>query len=137
MIRVLVVDDHEGVRDSLAALLDAAADVVVAGTGATGPAALVQAEALRPDVVVLDVAMSVLDGLRTAAQLGLRHPRGRVVMVSVSVPAAAVRRARAVGAVGYVCKTGDAEDLLTAVRVVAAGGEWWCEQAAAVLALTP
>ena len=136
MIRVLVVDDHEGVRAGLASLLAAAADLVVVGTGADGRAALVQAEALRPDVITLDVAMPGMDGLRTAELLRLCHPHGRVIMLSASVPGRSVRRARAAGAVGYVCKGSDPEELMTAVRVTASGGQWWCEQAVAVLRLS-
>ena len=137
MIRVLVVDDHEGVRDGLATLLDAAVDLVVVGTGADGATALVQAETLRPDVIMLDVAMPGMDGLRTAELLRLRHPHTPVIMLSVSVPGPVVRRARTVGAVGYVCKAGDPEELVAAVRLAASGGQWWCEQAATVLRLTP
>jgi DNA-binding NarL/FixJ family response regulator len=56
-------------------------------------------------------------------------------MLSASVPRLAVRRARAAGAVGQVDKGRDPEELVTAVRVTASGGQWWCEQAAAVLRL--
>ncbi|MDT7578889.1 MAG: two-component system, NarL family, response regulator DesR, partial [Pseudonocardiales bacterium] len=74
MIRVLVVDDHEWVSDGVASVLDAADGMEVVGTGADGPAALVEAERLRPDVITLDVSMPGMDGLRTAELLRLRHP---------------------------------------------------------------
>ena len=137
MIRVLVVDDHEWVREGLVAVLDAAADVAVVGTGADGPTALAQAGRLRPDVITLDVGMPGMDGLATAEQLRRRHPRGRVLMLSVSVPARAVHRARAAGAVGYLVKAGDPDELVAAVRTTAAGGQWWCDQAAAALRSAP
>jgi DNA-binding NarL/FixJ family response regulator len=57
-------------------------------------------------------------------------------MLSASVPGAAVHRARAAGAAGYLVKAGDPDELVAAVRVTAAGGQWWCEQAAAVLRLS-
>jgi len=77
-----------------------------------------------------------MDGLQTAELLRRRHPHGRVIMLSASVPGRSVRRARAAGAVGYVCKGSDPEELMTAVRVTASGGQWWCEQAVAVLRLS-
>jgi DNA-binding NarL/FixJ family response regulator len=135
MIRVLVVDDHEWVRDGVASVLDAAGDMEVVGTGADGHAALAEAERLRPDVITLDVTMPGMDGLAAAELLRLRHPRGRVIMLSSAVPGPSVRRARAAGAVGYLIKAGDPVELVAAVRATAAGGQWWCEQAAAVLRL--
>jgi DNA-binding NarL/FixJ family response regulator len=137
MIRVLVVDDHEWVRDGVASVLDVADDMEVVGTGADGHAALEEAERLRPDVITLDVSMPGMDGLRAAELLRLRHPRGRVIMLSAAVSEATVRRARAGGAAGYLVKAGDPDELVAAVRVTAAGGQWWCEQAAAVLRLSP
>jgi DNA-binding NarL/FixJ family response regulator len=136
MIRVLVVDDHEWVRDGVASVLDAAGDMEVVGTGADGHAAVAEAERLRPDVITLDVAMPGMDGLTAAELLRLRHPRGRVIILSSAVPGPSVRRARAAGAVGYLVKAGDPDELVAAVRATAAGGQWWCEQAAAVLRLS-
>jgi DNA-binding NarL/FixJ family response regulator len=136
MIRVLVVDDHEWVRDGVASVLDAAGDMEVVGTGADGHAAVAEAERLRPDVITLDVAMPGMDGLTAAELLRLRHPRGRVIILSSVVPGPSVRRARAAGAVGYLVKAGDPDELVAAVRATAAGGQWWCEQAAAVLRLS-
>jgi DNA-binding NarL/FixJ family response regulator len=100
MIRVLVVDDHKWVRDGVASVLDAADDMEVVGTGADGHAALAEAERLRPDVITLDVTMPGMDGLAAAELLRLRHPRGRVIMLSSAVPEPSVRRARAAGAAG-------------------------------------
>ena len=136
MIRVLVVDDHEWVRDGVASVLAAAGDMEVVGTGADGHAAVAEAERLRPDVITLDVAMPGMDGLTAAELLRLRHPRGRVIVLSSAVPGPSVRRARAAGAVGYLVKAGDPDELVAAVRATAAGGQWWREQAAAVLRLS-
>jgi DNA-binding NarL/FixJ family response regulator len=136
MIRVLVVDDHEWVRDGVASVLDAAGDMEVVGTSADGHAAVAEAERLRPDVITLDVAMPGMDGLAAAELLRLRHPRGRVIILSSAVPGPPVRRARAAGAVGYLVKAGDPDELVAAVRATASGGQWWCEQAAAVLRLS-
>ena len=134
MIRVLVVDDHEWVRDGVVSVLDSAADVVVVGTGADGHAALELAALLRPDVITLDVMMPGMDGFRVCRFLRDRgHPQARGIMLSASVPGPTVERARAVGAVGYLVKAGDPDELVAAVRAAAVGGQWWCEQAAAVL----
>jgi two-component system, NarL family, response regulator LiaR len=133
MIRVLVVDDHEWVRDGLVSVLDAAPDLTVVGTGDDGYAALEQAERLRPDVITLDVVMPGMDGLTAAEHLNVRRPEARVIMLSVSVPGRTVHRARAAGAVGYLVKAGDPDELVAAVRATASGGQWWCGQAARAL----
>ena len=133
MIRVLVVDDHEWVRDGLVSVLDAAPGLAVVGTGADGHAALAEAERLRPDVITLDVMMPGMDGLTAAEHLKVRHPQGKVIMLSASVPGRSVQRALAAGAVGYLVKAGDPDELVAAVRATAAGGQWWCDQAARAL----
>jgi DNA-binding NarL/FixJ family response regulator len=137
MIRVLVVDDHEWVRDGLVSVLDAAPDVAVVGTGANGYAALEQAERLQPDVITLDIVMPGMDGLTAAEHLKVRHPQSKVIMLSVSVPGRSVNRARAAGAVGYLVKAGDPDELVAAVRATASGGQWWCDQAARALRPAP
>ena len=137
MIRVLVVDDHEWVRDGIVSVLDAAPDLTVVGTGADGHAALAQAERLQPDVITLDVVMPGMDGLTAAEQLHVHHPQSRVIMLSAAVPGRLVYRARAAGAVGYLVKAGDPDELVAAVRATASGGQWWCDQAAWALRPAP
>src|SRR5262245_32911240 len=118
-IRVLLAEDHQDVADQLRGVLEAEFDVVAAvGDGLTLVATF---DALRPDVIVSDVAMPRLDGM-AAARAILRRDRGaRIVFVTVLSDPALVGEALAVGALGYVLKCTAGEELPAAVRAGAAG----------------
>ena len=120
-IRVLVVDDHPVVRQGLRAFLDLQPDLEVVGEAADGTACVVEAERLRPDVVVLDLRMPDADGLaalRGLAEAG--NPARVLVITSFTDPGAVVPAIRA-GAAGYVYKDVDPSALATAIRAVHAG----------------
>ena len=84
MIRVLVVDDHPVVRAGIAALVDAADDIEVVGTGSDGLEAVELAAALRPDVVLMDLRMPGLDGDEATARILAADPATRVVILTTS-----------------------------------------------------
>jgi DNA-binding NarL/FixJ family response regulator len=120
-IRVLVVDDHPVVRQGLRTFLDLQDDLTVVGEAADGESAVVAAEALRPDVVLLDLKMPGSDGV--AALRGLRaagSPARVLVITSFTEPAAVLPAVRA-GAAGYVYKDIDPPALAAAIRAVHAG----------------
>jgi DNA-binding NarL/FixJ family response regulator len=120
-IRVLVVDDHPVVRQGLRTFLDLQDDLTVVGEAADGESAIAAAEALRPDVVLLDLKMPGSDGV--AALEGLRaagNPARVLVITSFTEPAAVLPAVRA-GAAGYVYKDIDPPALAAAVRAVHAG----------------
>lgn len=119
MTRVLVVDDDAMVRSGLAAILGSEADLVVVGEAADGAAALPQAAALRPDVVVMDVRMPVLDGIEATRRL-LRAPSPpRVLVVTTFEHDSHVLEALEAGAHGFLLKRAGADQLVHAVRTVA------------------
>ena len=125
MIRVLIADDHPFVRAGVAALLTGAEDIELVGQCSDGAEVVQMADALNPDVIVMDVEMPVQSGFEATRQLMARRPAPRVIMLSVSVvtgggPEIAARS----GAVGYLLK-GQPGRLLDAVRTVAAGGTAW------------
>jgi DNA-binding NarL/FixJ family response regulator len=120
-IRVLVVDDHPVVRQGLRTFLDLQPDITVVGEAADGVSAVDIAEALRPDVVLLDLRMPGADG--TDALVGLRErgiPARVLVVTSFTEPAAVLPAVRA-GAAGYVYKDVDPPALAAAIRAVHAG----------------
>jgi DNA-binding NarL/FixJ family response regulator len=120
-IRVLVVDDHPVVRQGLRTFLDVQDDLTVVGEAPDGDAAVAAAEALRPDVVLLDLKMPGADGV--AALRGLResgNPARVLVITSFTEPAAVLPAVRA-GAAGYVYKDVDPPALAAAIRAVHAG----------------
>ena len=121
MIRVLLVDDHRLVRAGLTSLLATAAGVEVVGEAADGAHALEQVAATRPDVVLMDLSMPVMDGVTATRALRTRHPETRVVVLSSFSDRSRVREAVAAGATGYVLKDCTPDELLSAVRSAAVG----------------
>ena len=123
-VKVLVVDDHPLVRETVTELLEACDDLRVVGQCADGsevPAAVAQ---LRPDVVLMDLQMPV-DGLTAARAVRASHPGVRILILSGGLSVAAAKEARAVGVAGYQLKDEDPEKLPADVRAVAAGGTAW------------
>jgi DNA-binding NarL/FixJ family response regulator len=120
-VRVLVVDDQQLVRESIAALLDIQPGISVVGTAAEGREAVDQALALRPDVVLLDVRMPVMDGIEAVAILRRRAPDCRVVMLTTFDDEEYVVQALRAGASGYLLKDRPARELAGAVRLAHAG----------------
>ncbi len=121
MIRVVVVDDQEMVRAGFAALLAAQDDIEVAGQAANGAEALAVCARAEPDVVLMDVRMPVLDGVAAAARLLETPTRARVLMLTTFDVDDYVYAALRAGASGFLLKDATPAELVSAVRVVAAG----------------
>lgn len=119
-VRVLLADDHAAVRAGLRMLLEAADDVVVVGEAATGAAAVTNARALRPDVVLMDVRMPGTDGIAATRQV-VDERLAQVLVLTTFALDDAVFGALHAGAAGFLLKTATPDELLTAVRRVAAG----------------
>ncbi|WP_160010162.1 response regulator [Nocardioides sp. AX2bis] len=119
--RVLVVDDHRLVRAGLAGLVDDDPGLEVCGQAADGAEAVDLVTELRPDVVLMDLSMPVMDGVEaTLAVLALR-PQTRVLVLTSFAEHDRVREALAAGAVGYLLKDSEPGALLAAVRAAADG----------------
>lgn len=121
-IRVVVVDDHQIVRDGLVALLGALEGIEVVGTAADGREAIHLVEECRPDVVVMDIQMPALDGIEATRFVTGRHPDVRVVMLTMNEDDDTVLSAMRAGASGYLLKGSGAEEVERAIRSAAAGG---------------
>jgi DNA-binding NarL/FixJ family response regulator len=125
-IRVLIADDQAMIRDGLAALLASAPDIDVVGQAGDGREAVDLTRTLDPDVVVMDIRMPGMDGLAATAEIlggqPVDAPRGPKVLVLTTFDLDEyVYEALGAGASGFLLKDAPAADLLTAVRVVAAG----------------
>ena len=121
MIRVLLAEDHETVRQALCMLIDAEPDMEVVGEAANGRQAIERAAALRPDVVVLDLTMPEVSGLAAARQLAAI---AKIVALTRHGDDAYVQELLATGAVGYVLKQSPSAELLRAIRAAASGGRY-------------
>jgi len=119
-LRVLLADDHQIVRDGLKALL-AQEGVAVIGEAGDGQAAVQLAAALAPDVVVMDLAMPLLNGLDAAREILRTAPRTGVILLTMHAEDHQIIAALRAGVRGYVIKTQAAEELVRAIREVAAG----------------
>lgn len=121
LIRVLVVDDHEVVRQGVTTMLEATGDITVCGH-AGGPAeAVEQADALRPDVVTMDVRLAGGSGIEATRDIRSRHPATKVIILTSFDDERALFASIVAGASGYVLKQILGNDLVAAVRLVAAG----------------
>ena len=134
---LLLVDDHALMRMGLKALIDAQPDLKVVGEAEDGEAAVRAAAALRPDVVVMDLAMPGMDGVDATRRILADRPEARIVILTAFADSADVGRAIACGARGAQMKGGPAEDLLAAVRTVRDGGTAVDPGIARMLAETP
>jgi two-component system invasion response regulator UvrY len=133
MIRLLIADDHEIVRDGLKRILAAHADLQVAGEAASGDAALAAVKAADYDVVMLDMSMPGLSGIDLIKRLKIERPKLRILVLSMHGERQYAARALKAGAAGYLNKDSAAELLVGAIRKIAAGGVHIGEAAAATL----
>lgn len=117
-IRVLVVDDHTIVRKGTRALLAEVADIQVVGEAGDGREAVDQAEALRPDVILMDLVMPVMDGIEATRQITDNHPDTRILALTSFAADDKVFPAIKAGAIGYLLKHADPEELVDAIRKV-------------------
>jgi two-component system NarL family response regulator len=120
-LRVLVVDDHSLFRRGLLDMLAEEPDIQVVGEAADGREAVARAEALAPDIVLMDVSMPGINGVAATAALCQRDPPPKVLMLTVAEDSDTLFRAMAAGARGYVLKTTSPAEILDALRQVAQG----------------
>ena len=120
-ITVLLAEDHQIVREGLRTLLQAERDLEVVGEAASGRQAVALAHELHPDVVVMDIAMPLLNGLEATRQILKTAPATRVLMLSAHSDDAYVEQVIALGAAGYLIKQTAAHILPKAIREVAKG----------------
>ena len=120
-IRVVLVDDHQLVRAGLRALLDLADDVEVVGEAGNGADALPVVASLTPDVVLMDLSMPVMDGIEATRRIREQTPDAHVVVPTSFTEEDRFAAALAAGAIGYLIKDSDPEDVIDAVRAAAVG----------------
>jgi two-component system, NarL family, response regulator NreC len=120
-IRILLADDHAVVRHGFKMILGAQADMEIVGEAGNGREAVDLAAELKPDVVVMDVAMPELNGIEAARRLTAANPHARVLALSMHKDSVYVREILRAGARGYLLKDSGPADLVAAVRAIASG----------------
>ena len=121
IIRVLLADDHRILREGIRALIEDQEDMVVVGEAEDGQATVKMVAQLQPDVVVMDIAMPLLNGLEATRQIRRDYPLVRVLILTMHENEEYIRQVLAAGALGYVLKDAAARDLLGAIRTVNQG----------------
>jgi DNA-binding NarL/FixJ family response regulator len=125
-LRVLLVDDHELMRQGLRSILEREEEVEVVGEAARGREALELARTLEPDVVIMDVAMQDLNGIETTRRIRAECPRVKVLALSSHSDARYVTAMLDAGACGYVLKANAYDDLRRALDAVSRGRSYLC-----------
>lgn len=132
-ITVLLAEDHTIVREGLRALLNSDGGFLIVGEARTGSDAVKLVAKLQPDVILMDIAMPVLNGLEATRQILTANPSARVIVLSAHSDDEYVQRMREAGAVGFLEKQSSAEVLTKAIREVVAGGSFYSPSIAARL----
>ena len=124
MINVFLADDHGAVRDGMSALMEVEQDIHVVGTAGDGRQAVEQIKKIRPDIVVMDIAMPELNGIDATRQISKTCPTVKVIMLSMHDSSEHVYQALKAGAKGYLLKESAGKEVVTAIREVSAGNRY-------------
>jgi DNA-binding NarL/FixJ family response regulator len=122
LIRVLLADDHDILRQGLKLLLAAQPDIEVVGEARTGKEAIEQAQELQPDIIVMDISMADMDGMEACQHIRVQHPNIQVLMLTMHESEEYFLQSLRMGAAGYIVKKAAPADLCMAVRTTAHGG---------------
>src|SRR5215207_6386093 len=129
----MVVDDHDFVRSMMCELIDGTDDLRVVGEAEDGARAVAVAHETTPDVVLMDLSMPVLSGIDATRQVVAAVPAVRVIVLTPSIRGQDVHDAAAAGAVGFLSKGADPDDVLNAIRAAGNGGTAWDRRSAEIL----
>ena len=123
-LRILLVEDHELVREGVRVLVCAQADMEVVGEAGDGRTAIRLAEELRPDLVVMDISMPDMNGLQATEKLKQRRPEIKILTLTRHTDVGFLQQLLGAGASGYVLKQSASTELLRAIRTIASGGDY-------------
>jgi len=120
-ISILVVDDHTIVRKGVRALFDEVEGIEIIGEAGDGMEAIAQVEALHPDVILMDLVMPNMDGIEAISQITTKHEKARIIALTSFATDDKIFPAIKAGALGYLLKDSDPDELIKAIRLVHQG----------------
>lgn len=127
-IRIMLAEDHTTLREGLRLLLESDGDISVVAEAATGKEAIATALEKKPDVVLMDVALTGLDGIEATRRIHADMPSAAILMLSANAELFTVRASIEAGAIGYLIKRTGGKDLRDAVRAAASGRAYFSEE---------
>lgn len=133
MIRIILVDDHTMIRESLRMMLEQESDMQVVAEAGDGETALKMVEELTPDVVVMDVALPGLSGIETTRLLLAKHPVIKVLALSTHLERGLIEHMLEAGAKGYIVKSAAGVELKQGIRSVFEGNSFFCDEVMALV----
>jgi two-component system response regulator NreC len=133
-LRILLADDHILMRSGLRALLDRQPNLEVVGESENGRETVALAASLKPDVVVMDVGMPILNGIEATQTIVTQNPTVAVVILSMHADESYVMRALKAGARGYLLKDSAAADLIGAIQAISQGKSFFSPKVSRILA---
>ena len=136
-IRILIADDHKMVRDGLAALLGTKRDLEVIGAVGNGQEAVEKALALKPNVVIMDLMMPIMDGIEATREIRKAAPTVQILVLTTFGTSDGIAHAIEAGALGAMMKSADHEELAEAIRKVAGGEQAISEEVALQMKIDP
>lgn len=137
LLRVFIIDDHLVVREGLSRMLSSCGDIEIVGSAGSGEEGLRLARAVDPDVVLLDLSLPHMQGLEVLAELRKSESPPHVVVLTVHDDRELVLAAARLGADGYVLKQTSRDELAKAIRIAAAGGQYFCPAVTTLLTNDP
>jgi len=124
-IKVLLVDDHAVVRDGIRARLEQGKDFIVVGEAVNGRDALIRADELTPDVVLMDISMPVMNGMDAAKQLREKYPDMKIIILTMHEHKEYIQGVIRCGAQGYILKDVSAQEMVNAIKTVVNGETYY------------
>ena len=124
-IKVLLVDDHAVVRDGIRSRLEQSKDFIVVGEAINGRDAIIRADELMPDVVLMDISMPVMNGMDAAKQLRDKYPDMKVIILTMHEHKEYIQGVIRCGAQGYILKDVSAQEMVNAIRTVVNGETYY------------
>jgi DNA-binding NarL/FixJ family response regulator len=126
--RIIITDDHQLILDGLRSIITGESDLHLLAEANNGQQALALCESLQPDMVMMDIDMPVMNGLEATIQIKKKFPSIRIMVLTMHDEAALIKRIMEVGADGYMLKNADQQELVSAIRKIAAGEKHFSEK---------